>query len=344
MSWYIREIQPQDCSRWDGFVLGHPHGSPFHLLAWKKSIEETFHFEPHYLVAEDDTGIHGVLPLFLVQNLIVGKALISSPFAVYGGILADSERVRQSLHDEARKLGEKSGVGYVELRNAYAEQCLGVPNVARYVTFTCSVEPDEKKSLESLPKKTRNMVRKALKYPYVTRRHGSDFRAFEELYAKNMRRLGTPSFPKKHFSALLSNFGSMVDIQETVLDGKVVAASLNFYFRDQMHTYYAASDPSYNDKAPNNYMYFDHLRHAALQGYAVFDFGRCKRETGVFEFKRHWNTTMRELPYEVLLINRKEVPNFSPVNPRFEMAIAIWKKLPLLITRALGPAFVRLFP
>jgi hypothetical protein len=91
-------------------------------------------------------------------------------------------------------------------------------------------------------------------------------------------------------------------------------------------------------------MYFDHLRWAGANGFTLFDFGRCKRGTGVFEFKRHWNTTMHELPYEVVLIRRKEVPNFSPTNPRFEAAIRLWRLLPLWITRLIGPKVIRLFP
>ena len=47
---------------------------------------------------------------------------------------------------------------------------------------------------------------------------------------------------------------------------------------------------------------------------------------------------MRELPYELILVNRKELPNFSPANPKFSLAIRAWQKVPLPITRVLGPA------
>ena len=160
----------------------------------------------------------------------------------------------------------------------------------------------------------------------------------------NMRRLGTPSFPRRHFENLCSEFGDDIDIREFILDGRVVAASLNLFFRDTMHTYYAASDPAFNQVAPSTYMYFDHLRWAGANGYKVFDFGRCKRDTGVFEFKSHWGSEMRELPYEIVLVERKSVPNFSPANDKFRAAIKIWQRLPLPVTRTLGPQVVKLFP
>jgi hypothetical protein len=136
----------------------------------------------------------------------------------------------------------------------------------------------------------------------------------------------------------------LVDVREVWLGGKPMAASLNFLYRGDMHIYYAAADTAYNALGPNTYMYFDHLRWAGDNGLKTFDFGRCKRGTGVFEFKRHWNTTMRELPYEMVLVRRKELPNFSPANPRFGLAIRLWQMVPLWLTRLLGPRLIRLFP
>ena len=167
---------------------------------------------------------------------------------------------------------------------------------------------------------------------------------FDALYARNMRRLGTPCFSPKYFDSLIKNFGSMVDVREVWMDGMPVAASLNFLFRDDMHIYYAAADTRFNHLGPNTYMYFDHLCWAGRNGYRTFDFGRCKRGTSVFDFKKHWNTTMRDLPYEIVLVMRKELPNFSPANPRFHLAIRLWQKVPLRVTRMLGPALIRMFP
>jgi hypothetical protein len=106
-----------DAGTWDEFVRRHPHGTPFHLTAWKKSIEETFGYRSFYLAVEDGAGLRGVLPLFLVSNRIIGKALISSPFAVYGGMLADSAEAATALKESVQALGCSLDVDYVELRN-----------------------------------------------------------------------------------------------------------------------------------------------------------------------------------------------------------------------------------
>jgi len=329
---------------WDDFVQAHPRSGPFHLLAWKRTIEQAFRYRPYYLVARDAGRICAILPLFLVRNPFIGKALISSPFAVYGGILADSAGARDALYGYLKGLGQELGVDYIELRNAWPEQCGGISNVSRYVTFTQELPRDEAKLLESLPKKTRNLVRKSLKPPFRMEYNVREVGRLDAVHSRNMRRLGTPNFPCKYFARVLENFGEMADVREVWLDDKVMAVSLNFYHHGEMHTYHAAADSRFNALSPNTFMYFDHLRWAGQHGFRTFDFGRSKRDTGTFEFKRHWNTEMRELPYEILLVNRKELPNFSPANQRFNFAIQTWRRLPLPVTRMLSRFVFPLFP
>ncbi len=339
----IHQLSPPELAAWDEFVLAHPHGSPFHTTAWMKSIEETYKFAPMYLMASEGSLVRAVLPLFLVDNFLTGKALISSPYAVYGGILADSAGVQQEMAQHLRVRADFLQVQYVELRNAYPEQSLGFTSVARYVTFTQRIGPQEDEILNNIPRKTRAMIRKALGHGLTTR-IVSDYRNFLELYTQSLRRLGTPAFSARHFEALLRNFRETVDIRETLLDGTTIAAVLTFYFRDQVLPYYGASDPSFNNVAPNNFMYFDLMRQAGKQNYRVFDFGRSKRVPGSYDFKSHWGMVERSLPYEILPVKKKELPNYSPTNPKFDLPIKIWQRLPLPLTRALGPSLIRLVP
>ena len=341
----VQEIVPAEYFKWDQFVSDHAQGTPFHLLAWRRTIEHVFpSYRPIYLAAFEGERIQAVLPLFAVKNILIGKALISSPFAVYGGILAASDEAKAALRDHVADLGRSMGVQYVELRNRYPEQLVGFESVSRYVTFTQDVGPDEEKILESIPRKVRYMVRKSLKHPFTTR-VTTDPAAFEDLYTANLRRLGTPAFPRQHFTSLLENYRDRCNIREVILEGKVIAAVLTFYFRNQVLPYYAASDPAFNEYAPNNYMYFDQMRWAGQNGYNLFDFGRSKKVlSGSFDFKAHWGMKMEDLPYEMLLVRRKELPNFSPNNPKFQWAIGMWQRMPLPVTRIVGPWFLRLVP
>jgi FemAB-related protein (PEP-CTERM system-associated) len=340
----VTEAGASEEREWNEFVLAHPHGTPFHLIAWKTVIQKNFGYKPHYLVARDAAGICGVLPLFLVKNILVGKALISSPFAVYGGVLADCDATRASLTVAVRLLGERLGVQYVELRNAYQEQCVGFERISRYVTFTQQIGDDEEAILGGIPRKTRAAVRKSLKAGFAMRLT-DDLSAFEDLYSRNLQRLGTPSFPTDYFADLIAAFRGMIDVREVLLDGKLASAVMTFYFRDQVMPYYGASDPAFNAAAPNNFMYYDLMRWGGQHRFRLFDFGRSKKEgSGSYDFKAHWGMLERELPYEMLLVKGKQLPNYSPNNPRFSLAIKIWQHLPLAVTRRLGPHLLRLVP
>lgn len=340
----VRPITPADHAGWDCFVREHPHGSPFHLQAWRASIERTFGYHPRYLVAERNGRLTGVLPLFLVSNPLMGRVLLSSPFAVYGGALFGDEETREALRDAVTELGRREGVQHVELRNAWEEQCLGFERVRRYVTFTQELAGTEEALLETIPRKTRAAVRKSLKFDFSARAT-RDYLPFARLYLANLRRLGTPAFPLRHFANLLEEFGPEADVREMGLDGRLAAAVFTFYFRDQVMPYYGASAPEFHPQQPNNFMYWELMRWGLANGFRLFDFGRSKtQESGSFDFKAHWGMAMRELPYEILLVRRKELPNFSPNNPKFQAFLKIWQRLPLPVTNALGPFLVKLVP
>lgn len=344
MSIQVRTCAASDHRAWDSFVREHPHGSPFHLHAWRAGIQRTFSYRPCYLLAERAGRVCGVLPLFLVSNPLMGRVLLSSPFAVYGGALCDGEPARLALRDAVAELGRSEGVQYVELRNGWAEQCLGFERVRRYVTFTQELSGTEETLLEGIPRKTRAAVRKALKSDF-TARTTRDSLPFARLYLANLRRLGTPAFPLRHFSNLLEEFGEEADVREMMLDGQLAAAVFTFYFRDQVLPYYGASEPAFHPRQPNNFMYWELMRWGLASGFRLFDFGRSKlQESGSFDFKAHWGMTMRELPYEILLVRRGELPNFSPNNPKFQLFLKTWRRLPLPVTNALGPFLLKLVP
>jgi FemAB-related protein (PEP-CTERM system-associated) len=217
--------------------------------------------------------------------------------------------------------------------------------VDRYVTFKQEVQPKNlDELLAAIPRGVRNRVRKAYKTEFEVRHAVADWRPFERLHSLTLRRLGTPSFPPQHFANLVREFGPRVEVGELLYEGRVVAASMCFVFGNSTHIYYACTDQDLNHLSVNYRMYAELMVRAGECGSAVFDFGRSKLDTGNFEFKKQWATVPQPLPYEILLVRRKTLPNFTPKNSKFSLPIEIWKRLPLPLTRALGPRLIRLFP
>jgi hypothetical protein len=91
-------------------------------------------------------------------------------------------------------------------------------------------------------------------------------------------------------------------------------------------------------------MYWELMCHAARQGYRVFDFGRSREGTGPYNFKRHWGFEPVPLPYQYVMMGGREVPNLSPSNPRFAAAQRLWRRIPLPVTKLVGPRLTRFLP
>ena len=66
---------------------------------------------------------------------------VALPFAVYGGVAADSPAAATALEDEAQALAQKLGVGHLELRNL-APRHPDWPTQDLYVTFRKRMLPD----------------------------------------------------------------------------------------------------------------------------------------------------------------------------------------------------------
>lgn len=344
MSVTVRFLERGQEEAWDRFVRCHPMGSPFHLTLWRDCIQQTFGYEPRYLMAEEEGEVRGVLPLFLVWTPLAGKILLSTPFAVYGGMLAAGEDAMAALRARLEEMAAAERVQYAELRNAWPGQCSGYHPLRRYVTFTQELKGAEDELLQTIPRKTRAAIRKSLQCGLTSRRT-RDLGAFCRLYLANLRRLGTPAFPKSHFRRLLERYGEEAFILEVLSEDRPVAAVFTFTFRDQILPYYGASDPRFHALQPNNFMYWDLMRSGLRGGARLFDFGRSKIESsGSFDFKSHWGMTMRELPYEVLLVRRREPPDLSPNNPKFELFLRAWSRLPLWFTNSAGPLLIKWVP
>jgi FemAB-related protein (PEP-CTERM system-associated) len=339
-----KAFQEKDAEQWDRFVLGHPQGTFFHLTAWKRVLEETFGHKSQYVYAERNGEIVAVVPIFKVSNWMVGTCLVSSPLASYGGILAEDETAEKVLLEHIQLESRVQQVDYLELRYPVSELKEGFIANTRYSNFSLELKGDPDSLLRSLPKDIRYMIRKAEK-SNLTAKHGPQFlRDFYRLFAINMRRLGTPVFPITLFQNLLNEFGDQIDVAIVYAGDEPVASAVSFLYRDTFHPYYIGGLPVARDMAANNYLWWELMRFASQASMKHFDFGRSKKGTGAYAFKKKWSPKITDLAYQVFLVKRTTPPNFSPANPKFELATKVWSHLPLWLANRLGPRVVEWFP
>lgn len=341
----IKPLLSHDEARWDQFVDSQEHGTIFHKTVWKRIMTSTFAYRPCYLFAEENERICGVLPIFHVRSLFAGNALISSPFAVYGGILAVDENAEQALLEGCKMYAWQCGASYIELRQRLS--CTIKELQTRdslYCTFLKPIRRSPEECLSALPREARRLVRKAQKLGLTGKIAREGVKDFYEIYAASVRHLGTPVFPRRLFENCLQELKDDADLLLIYHENRPVAGVLSFYYRQTVFPYYGGSLPNKCDLAPNNFMYWTLMHHAGSRGYTCFDFGRSKRGTGVFDFKRHMGFEPISLPYQYCLMNGAALPNNNPTNPKFRLAIEAWRHLPLALTKMLGPKLVKAFP
>ncbi len=339
----IRRLDSTDAAaaaRWDVFVSQQPQATFFHRAGWQAILERVFNHTTHYLYAERDGAVVGVLPLAQVKTLLFGHALVSLPFAVYAGVVADDEATAAALEQEADRIGRAVGAQHLELRQLSRKHA-GWPRQDVYVTFRKQLLPDEEANMLAIPRKQRAMVRKGIKNGLVsTYDEGVD--RFFALFADNVHRHGTPALPKRYFSALRIAFGSDCDVLTIESpDGKPLSSVLSFHFRNEILPYYAGDDVAARDLAANDFKYWELMRRACARGTEIFDYGRSKLGTGPYSFKKNWGFEPQPLHYEYRLYKRDSVPTNNPSNPKYRLMIEAWRRLPLPVANWLGPFVVR---
>ena len=341
----VRKSTSQDTERWDDFVLAHPEGTLCHLWAWQRIVDRTFGHPNESLVCEEEDRVVAILPLFLVNTWLSGKILVSSPLAVYGGILAAKQEAGHMLLEAAIQRARDLSVDYLELRQVRAigdDSRLNRQNL--YVTFIQELFEDLEENYQRLPRDTRRMIRLGIKHGLIATWEDTNLTDFYNIYSTNVRNLGTPVFPRSLFRHCQEELGDRCKILIVRHYGKPASGVMTFLYKDRVLPYYGGSYPGYKRMAVNNFMYWQIIKWGNENGFRIFDFGRSKKGTGAFHFKESWNMQCLDLGYQDCLIKLRRMPGLNPLNPKYRPLIALWKWLPLGVANLVGPWITRGIP
>ena len=331
----IKTLNSQNTQQWDDFVNQSADGTFFHLSAWKQVIEQAFGHDCYYFYTETDGKMTGLLALTHINSRLFGNSLISNAFCVYGGVLTNDEKVRAELDKKACQLAEELGVDALEMRNR-VQQNPERPYKELYVTFRKELDEGVEKNMLAIPRKQRAMVRKGIKAGLVSV-IDNDIERLYQAYSESVRNLGTPVFPKKYFKLLKEIFKEQCEVLTIEKDGQLIASVMNFYYKDEVLPYYGGGTEYARAVKGNDFMYWEVMRRAVEKGIKVFDYGRSKMGTGSYSFKKNWGFEPKPLFYEFHLVKATELPDINPLNPKYQIFIKTWKKLPLGLSQFIGP-------
>lgn len=340
----ISSAGPEMKLLWDSYVLQHANATHCHRWAWKEVIENAFDISTYYLIAREQGKVIGVLPLAWQKSLLFGSFITSLPFLNAGGPLADSIEIEQALVDRAIEIAKETGAARLQLRYR-GEYHLGLPASTHKVAAVREISRDTEAMWKALSSNNRRKVNKATKTGMTAEAEGAAaLDIFYEIFADNMRNLGTPVYARKLFSEVLRAFPQDTEIVVVRLHGKPIAAAFLISFRDGTEATWMCSYWQYLSLQPNMLLYWTILRIAGERGIRWFDFGRSTRDSGTHKFKQLWDTSDVPLPWASWTKDGEAASELSPANPKYQLATWLWKKLPLPLANCIGPHIVRNLP
>lgn len=341
----VEELTPGGGAEWDAFVASHPRRSHYHRAGWAEVIRNAFRQRPLYRLARVEGRIEGVLPLVAFASPWFGRYLVSVPYLNRGGILASTQRARQVLVAEARRLLEVTRSDFCELRHVHRSDP-ALPAREGKVSMSLPVDVGPDALWSGVGAKVRNLVRKAEKSGLTVREGdpAKDLDGFYDVFARNMRELGTPVYTKRFFEEAFRVFPD--DLRLSLVEGNAGVAAAGVCIREGDFTeiHWAASRRELLSQSPNMLLYWEAISQAARTGVKEFCFGRSTEGSGPHRFKKQWGARPTPLEWEYLLAPGKGMPGLNPDNPKFRLATRVWRRLPLAWTRILGPPIVRYLP
>lgn len=334
-----------DAARWDSYANGSPASSLYHLYGWKQVIEATFGHRTIYLAAVADTSrVVGILPLAELKSRLFGRMFVSLPFFNYGGVCANDDSIRDALLNAAIDLARNGRAAFLEVRAEEDWNC-DLPRKTSKVSMRLELPESADALWAALGSKLRNQIQKPRKEGMTAVVGREDLlEDFYQVFAVNMRDLGTPVYPLSFFRNILRQFPDRTWIATVYKDALPVAAGFLAGFRDRLEIPWASSLKAYNRLSPNMLLYWTCVEFACGKGYTVFDFGRSTVGEGTYRFKQQWGARPHQLYWYYWLRNAGPIPQVNPTNPKYRAAIAMWQRMPLGVTRWLGPKIVKYIP
>ena len=335
-----------DFAAWDSYVRTHRQGTFFHLSGWGEAAKRAYGHEPVYLAARRNGRIAGVLPLTYVRAPLLGRALVSSAFAVGGGPLSDDAEALNALLDAASNIAIGHKASHVECRSDFSAEGWAA-KTATHAYFRMTLTGDETQALAAVPRKRRAEIRKALdaaEAGELAVRYDGEPALFYRLYAQSLHRLGTPVFPKRFFDALLHEFSAAAEISVAEHRGRAVAALVTFFFKDTALPYYVGATPQARETRAFDFLYWSAMRRAAEKGLTQFDFGRSRIDSGAYQYKRLWGIEPAPLTYRIKTTGAATATDIGAASPKFAAFAKLWPYLPGAVANRLGPLLAPNFP
>jgi len=342
--WQILENLTDE--QWNSFTTANAQATHYHQHQWRRIIANNFPQQHWYVGALNENGdVEGVMSLVHMSSPVSGNYLLSMPWLIYGGSLSRNGEVSELLAEYAKTKMNEFGCSHIELRQIHTR-----PDWQRMpgkVAMLLALPPTIEELNTGFDSSLRAQVRAAAAHGPSVEFGGAELLAdFYDVFCEKMRDLGTPVYHKGFFADIALAFPESTTVVVVKLNGRAVAAAFLVKYRDTIEIPWAAASKKYNRQAVNMFMYHQILEYSIVQGFQYFDFGRSTVNTGTYQFKKQWGAKPLALGWHRYpgAANEEGDSVGGEKGWKFKLAIAVWKNLPVWLTKIIGPPVSRLLP
>jgi FemAB-related protein (PEP-CTERM system-associated) len=333
-----------ELNEWNSYVDRNPAISIYHRAEWAELIRNTFGHDVFYYHARDGkSNIVGILPLVRMKSRLFGDFLVSMPYFNYGGAIADHPVIEQKLIQTANEHAATMGASHIEYRDDIRRDMHHVRS--EKVNMILPLPDSQAELWCSFSSKLRAQIKRPEReQPQIHIGRSEYLGDFYNVFSRLMRDLGTPVYGISFFRNILNTFPENSWIIVLRLNKKPVAAGFLIGYGDTLEIPWASSLREVKHLSMNMLLYWEVLKFSIQRGFRYFDFGRSSKDTGTFQFKQQWGAQPKQLHWHYWLGEGSELPWLSPSNPKYTVLINIWKRLPVTLTKRLGPQIVKNLP
>lgn len=276
-----------------------------------------------------------------LQMVDMDGTLVSMPFFSYSHLTKTipervSEKFWFTLNGERLTCSEPSVCWQVRMFRRVSEHA-GSHKVVSWLPLknTASLQ------LAALPPNVRRKIRKAEKNGVEVLVGGPElYRAFFDIYAQNMHRLGAPTMSKQFYKGAVEAFGANGRFLIATYKGQAIGAAVWLQHQGKAEACWFATLDEYNALYTSYKLWWECIALACETGCSIFSFGRSTGGSGTHRYKSQWGTRNATLYWNyshpvVKPVFRAGVLTFAM--PSRDVLAKIWKYLPCFIVRWLGP-------
>lgn len=315
---------------------------------WLDLLSRSFDY-PGYLLLQqsNDLQIENALLLAKVRPYLRSSALISLPFLNTSGLIKKSLQNDQ-LVDKLKEIMTTESLDYIQIRDDQAYEHPDLTISTEKVTFILELK-DSEKLWDNFSAKVRNLIRKGIKpgfkYSIYSGQelNNQQVRDFYQIISRSWHEHGSPCFGIDFFQELVNTFNNQVYICFLHDKEKIIASGLVMEKNGHTEIIWAATLKSYKRTAANMLLYWKTIEYLAQQNFKTFDFGRCSKDSGTYQFKKQWGG--KEVQQYWYYLYHDQHKQTLPKKSKFKILLTtIWKNLPYRLCTFLGPRIVKYLP